>query len=479
MHWFIMIRIVFIFCLVLIVFAGVSQNVSIKGVAKNQENKEIGLWIFNDYISYTEKRLTFAEIDSVGNFLLEFNCKHIQYVTLKIDKSVASMYVEPGGNYEVIILPPDSTSYQNPNLEHDVKISINLKSKTEINALTIDYDKRFDDFLSNEYLAFVRRNPQAKIDSFEQAMHSFYSTVKNPFFDAYITYTVAALEEKTRMSEKKLFVDYIDGKPILYNHHEYNNFFNTFYKQKLQRLYNSKLGSDISFHLNDRASLSGLLNVLKLDPFLKNDTIRELVLIKGLYEGYYDRTFKRNRIINLLEQVVTESQISEHQRIAQNILNSFSKLQPGAVAPQFELPDKNGKTHSLDELRAKKYMYVMFFDAACTSCLQQMKVIPSLKKQYGSKIDFVSISTDKTNAALAAFCAKNPKYDWVFLYDNTGSQLKNNYEIKSLPAYFLINPEGRFVQVPAESPEGDIERTFYDITKPRGKKTNVGDKKNR
>lgn len=474
-----MIRTGLLFYFVLLTFFGFSQNVAIKGVAQKQENGEIGLWVYNDYISHTEKQLTFSEIDSVGNFLLEFNCKHIQYVTLKIDKSVASMYVEPDGFYEVIILPPDSTSYQNPNLEHDVKISINLKSKTEINALTIDYDKRFDDFLSNEYLAFVRRNPQSKIDSFEQAMHSFYSTVKNPYFDAYITYTIAALEEKTRMSEKKLFADYIDGKPILYNHYEYNNFFNTFYKQKLQRLYNSKIGRDISFYLNERASLNGLLNVLKLDPFLKNDTIRELVLIKGLYETYYDGTFKRNRIINLLEQVVSETQISEHQRIAQNILNSFSKLQPGATAPYFDLPDKNGNTHSLDELRAKKFVYLMFFDAGCTSCLQQMKVVPSLKKQYGSKIDFVSVSTDKTNAELAAFCAKNPKYDWMFLYDNTGFQLKNSYEIKSLPAYFLINPEGRFVQVPAESPEGDIERTFYDITKPRGKKTNVGEKKNR
>lgn len=455
------------------------QNVTIKGLAQKQENKEIALWVYNDYISNTEKQVTYSEIDSAGNFILEFNSKEIQYVTLKVDKSIASMYIEPDASYEVILFPPDSTVYQNPNLEHDVEISINLKSKTEINALTIDYDKRFDDFLTAEYPSFVRRNPQPEIDSFKLAMHKFYAPVKNSFFDAYVVYTIAALEEKTKTSEKKLFANYINAKPILYTHREYMNFFNTFYKQKLQSMAQSKKGADIIFQVNERNSLSGVMNILKLDEFLKNDTIRELVLIKGLYESYYDGTFKRPKIIALLEQMVTETKIQEHQQIVQNVLNSFSKLQSGAVAPYFELPDKTGHTHSLDELRSKKYVYVMFFDANCTSCLQQMKVIPSLKKQYGSKIEFVSIATDKSNAELSNFCSKNPKYDWLFLYNNTGSQLKKNYEIKMLPSYFLINPEGKFAQVPAESPEGEIERTLYDITKPKSKKRNVGDKSNK
>ena len=433
----------------------------------------------NDYISNTEKQLTFSTIDSVGNFVLEFNSKEIQYITLKIDKNIASMYIEPEANYEVILFPPDSTIYQNPNLEHDIKISIKLKSKTEINALTMDYDKRFDDFLSVEYRSFVSRSPQAKIDSFKLAMHTFYSSVKNNFFEAYLTYTIAALEEKTKVSEKKLFESYLNGKPILYTHPEYINFFNAFYKQKLQSIAMSGHGSEIIFQINDRGSFSGTMMFLKTDPFLQNDTIRELVLIKGLFESYYDGTFKRGSIVAILEQVIAESKIEEHQRIAQNILNSFSRLHAGALAPFFELPDKTGLTHSLDELRSKKYVYVLFFDANCTSCLQQMKVIPSLKKEYGARIEFVSISVDKENADFKKFCLKNPKYDWLLLYDNSGTQLKKNYEIKSLPAYFLINPDGKFVQAPAESPDGDIDRAFFDITKPKGKKWGVGDKKNR
>jgi len=200
--------------------------------------------------------------------------------------------------------------------------------------------------------------------------------------------------------------------------------------------------------------------------------------MKGLYESYYDGSFKKTGIAAILKQLSSDSKIEEHRRIAQNMLSSFSKLQKGVMAPYFELPDRTGLTHSLDELRAKKYVYVMFYDPNSSASLEQMKVIPSLKKVYGGKIEFVSISTDKSNTELQAFLAKNPKYDWTFLYDNTNGDLKKKYEILALPAYFLIGMDGKFLQVPAESPATDIEQVFYDLTKVKNKLHGVGNKQN-
>ncbi len=455
----------------------VAQNVTIRGEAKSYEFSEIGVWITNDYISNSQRELTYSMVDSMGNFVLEFNAKEILYITLKINKYIASMYVEPNINYEIKILPPDSTTYQNPNLEHDVKISINLKSRTEINSLTMDYDNQFDYFTYVEFVSLYSRKAYPKIDSFKLAMRKFYSEVHNSYFETYITYTIAALEEKTKLSEKKLYSNYIDGKPIQYSNPEYMNFLNTFYKQKIQNFALSKEGFPLSFQINDRGSLTGVINILKRDAFLKNDTISELVLLKGLFESYYDGSFKQKSIIAILQQIATDSRISEHRLIAISILNSLSKLKPGSNAPYFELPDKNGLTHSIDELRDKKYIYLMFLDASCTSCLEQLKVIPAFKKKYGERITFVTITNFNSNAELKNFCVKNPKYDWLFVYDNSKGQLRTNYEIKAIPSYFLINPEGKFVQIPAESPEGDIDRAFYDIVKPKIKLHNVGSKR--
>lgn len=459
----------------LLSFLSQAQNVVIKGSAKSYEYKEIGVWINNDYISNSQKQLTYSVIDSLGNFTLEFNSKDIQYITLKVEKNISNMYIEPKGNYEVIFMPPDSTTYQNPNLEHDVKLSIKLKSKTEINSLTMDYDNRFDEFLGVTYL---RIKSQVKIDSFKLAMKDFYSTVNNPYFKNYITYSIASLEQRTKMPEKKLFTEYLANKPILYSNPEYMLFFNDFYKQKVQDFSMTKLGAPLLFQVNDRGSFAGALEVLKRNEFLQNDTLRELVLIKGLYESYYDNSFKRPSIVAVLQQIVQETKIEEDKRIAQNILNSFSKLKKGAQAPFFELPDKTGATHSLDDIRTNKYVYLMFYDINCTACQQQMKIIPSLIKTYGERVSFVSISVDKTNAEMKNFMLKNPKYTWLFLSDNSLGKLKSDYEIKSLPTYFLIDPDGKFIQVPASSPDEDIDRALYDIVKPKAKVHGIGDKMN-
>lgn len=234
----------------------------------------------------------------------------------------------------------------------------------------------------------------------------------------------------------------------------------------------------ISSFIDKHCDYVGLMNVLKRDEFLENDTLRELVIIKGLYESYYDGNFNRDSVVKMLEQIKEGSKVPEHKAITQNILISFSKLRPGEKAPFFELPDKTGLTHSLDELRYKKYVYVVFFNTTCTACLQQIKVFSSFKKKYGKQIEFVGICEDKEMKTFKDFCSKNPKYDWLLLFDNSGSKLKSAYEINSLPTYFLIDFEGAFVQVPADGPEEFIDRTFNDITKPKATKVKVGDKNN-
>lgn len=455
-----------------------SQNVTVKGTAPAYKNNEIVLWVTSDHISNAKKQLSYTTIDSTGNFLFEITSSEIRFITLKIERHSASMYIQPDANYDVIIAAPDSTTYQNPNIDHDVKISIKLNSKTEINSLTMDFDNRFDEFLSVDYKSFVSRTPQVKIDSFKAFVNDYYSTVKNLFFSAYIDYSIAALEKNTKMDEKKLFRNYIQSRPILYDHPEYMNFFNSFYKQKLQNFALSKKGSDLFFIIDDRGSFSAAKNALRRDPYILNDTLSELVLLLGLYESYHDGTFKKSGITGILQQIVTESKIEIHRQIAQNILSSFSRLQKGTPAPTFELPDKTGVTHHLDELRAKKYVYLMFYDDGCSACMEQMKVIPSLKKIYGERIEFVSISSDKTSADLKNFQAKYPKYDWFFLYDPSG-KFKKQYEILSLPSYFLIGMDGKFVQVPADGPEGNIEQLFYDLTKIKNKLHNIGSKENK
>jgi peroxiredoxin len=256
------------------------------------------------------------------------------------------------------------------------------------------------------------------------------------------------------------------------------NFFNSFYKEKLQSFALSNEGKEMEFIINDRASFTAAANALRRAAYIPNDTLAELVLLKGLNESYHDGTFKKTAIKAMLQQAAGESKIPEHARIAQNSLSSFSPLQKGTQAPSIQLPDKNGEVHTLDELRINKIVYLIYFSEGCNACLEQMKVIPALKKTYGERINFVTITDHRSNSELRNFLLKNPKYDWLFLYDNSHGKLKKDYEIVTFPSYSVIGPDGKFIAVHADSPEENIEQLFYDLTKIRNKLHGVGNKQN-
>ena len=93
-----------------------------------------------------------------------------------------------------------------------------------------------------------------------------------------------------------------------------------------------------------------------------------------------------------------------------------------------------------------------------------MTLIPELKKMYGSKITFISISVDKKSDAMKNFMKKNPKMDWTFLYCDNYKKAKEEFNVLTVPTYYLIDPKGNAFKSPADKPQ-DIEPLFIQIKK--------------
>lgn len=476
-------RLIFLF-LVCMGLSAQAQSVSIKGEAKCHPGKEIGVWIEKDYISNVEENIKLDTISDDGRFTLTFDCESIRYVTFKIGNNVASMYVEPNANYSIKLGGVDTTTYINPHIENTIDLSIKLKSKTGINALTIDYDNRFDRFLtdSSTYTAFVKRTPKIVMREFKNNMLEYYSVVKKPFFQDYIRYSIGELESKINTSNDSLYLEYIAGKPVLYNNPEYFKFFNTFYKGYLQKRSLAEGGRQINTLIEEKCSFLGLKWALKKAPYLHNDTIRELVIIKCLSESYYDGSYFRDSVVSLLRKVELESTIAQNKQIARNVLKSFSKLKKGALAPYFELPDKNRVVRSIDEMTSLRKVYIGFFKTTNTKSLEHLKMFADLHRKYGQYIEFVSISLDDNISIFRTFCEQNPNYNWTLLYNDTGTKLTRDYEVYGLPSYYFINEKGAFINAEAKSPEQNVAADFYRIVKPVGRpqkgRQRVGAKRN-
>lgn len=460
-------RRLFIFGLLLSGFSVAGQNITIKGVAPTHEGKEIALYRYNDLVTYTQTKEVFDTVDSKGGFELKLDVYYQQAVILKIGNLSGKLYLEPYYQYGIIFPPADSANYSNPNTEQSVDINI-MGDSTELNARIIDFNTQFDNFWAKNYKAFVAQRLHQQLDSFQLYCNKRYAKVKNRYFKTYVEYSFASVNENTGRHHNYVAKAYLLDKPVCYTNYEYMEFFNQFFKQYLKSKESSKIGNAMLDIVNEQGNYQALNALLKDDPLLKNDSIRELVILKSMFEFYYYPKYNKEKVSGIIAQIGEQTKNEEHRKIAANMLRFFQKLQAGSPAPAFTLKDAKGKSWALSDFKGK-YVYLDFFASWNTESMKEMKKMEQIEKKYGDRIVFISVCMDDSLKAFTEFVKKNPKYEWLFLYGGDDKILKERYDLKTVPDYFFISRDGDLVQSPALRPSEGIELRFKQIFKDKRK----------
>ncbi|CAM1369253.1 Thioredoxin-like [Tenacibaculum sediminilitoris] len=150
-----------------------------------------------------------------------------------------------------------------------------------------------------------------------------------------------------------------------------------------------------------------------------------------------------------------------------NLLKTTAKGQP---APKFKnYINYDGGTTSLDDLLGHgKYLYIDVWATWCSYCKREIPLLKRLEQEYhGKNIEFVSINVD----------AKGNDEKWkqtIIDREMTGIQLMagdshlnldwaQNFLIKGLPRFILIDPDGNIVSPNAPAPsEGERLINMFD-----------------
>lgn len=450
-----------------------AQLASIRGKAPYHIGKEVKAFLFDDLITYAQRELDTCVVNDSGNFYLNFNIPSIKYVLLKIGHASSPIYTAPGKTYFVRIPLPDSAGYVNEKANQSLNLSFLSTDTTELNSLVADYNHCFDDFWNENYQYFIKKRAFSKLDSFTKAMDDRYQKIHNPYFKTYREYSAASLKESISMSTKKLAREYVISQPVLYDNYEYMQFFNTFFKNYL---YNFSSRNDSAYKLlRNHINPTALLELMKKDTVLKDAALRELVMLKGLYELCFMAGYDKENLLGYIRIVSQTTAIDEHRHIALNILNAISKLRIGTTAPNIILTTLYGDTIQLSEICRSKYVYLQFWENNCQSCLSEMEVMKRLYKTYGKQIEFVSIYTGKSIEDMRSMVLSDKELKWIFAFAGPEHRVIGDYEARGTPIYFLIDKQQRLLQSPAEKPTDNIERHFHKLTAAKRKQYKVGE----
>jgi len=454
---------------------GQAQNITLRGKAHASHiGKEIVLSDYTDYITYGRIKESADTVDNNGYFELKFQSHCTKPILINIDNLVGKIYVQPNFVYGVYFPEKDSLANNQEGTETIVDISVYGKDSTELNALIIDFNTEYNNtFLKvkDNYLSPAKLSQL--LDTFLVICKKRYVLITNPYFQNYIEYSFANFYSAISKGRNFLNKNYLLGKSIQYDNYEYMQFFNAYFKGYLNAFASSKNGGNIYNSINQFSDYQDLKKQFSSDKTIINDTIRELVILKGLLDFYYDPGFDQIQVKAVIEQLHRESLIKEHKKIAANILQTINHLQPGAKAPDFVANNKMGVKTYLSSYSGK-YIYLNFFSTESDISQKEMQKIVDLRKKFNDKVTFISVCLDDSVKNYMDYLKTHPKQDWVILHQGKNSSAKQAYDIKSLSGFFLINPKMELAQSPALMPSEGIEYKFNALFRPRKKNMVIG-----
>ena len=116
-------------------------------------------------------------------------------------------------------------------------------------------------------------------------------------------------------------------------------------------------------------------------------------------------------------------------------------LGDGLIAPDFTLPDKDGKPWRLKDQRGK-LVVMNFWTITCQPCVEEMPSLVTLADiaKQRKDIELVAITSDKDWAKVAAIFP--PRSNLKVLFDPERKIIKDKYGSKLFPETWVIDPEG-------------------------------------
>jgi peroxiredoxin len=149
---------------------------------------------------------------------------------------------------------------------------------------------------------------------------------------------------------------------------------------------------------------------------------------------------------------------SQYMPLLEQQVGVTRRLAPGQPAPDFNIHTQDGVTVKLSDLKGKA-VYLSFWGTNCRQCIGEIIAEKKVKEPLGNKpVAFVYVQLDDDTAS-ARTIRERYKISGLFTHAegswaSTEAQL---YGVTGMPAYYLIDTEGRIAVQNAPPPMRSVE----------------------
>lgn len=446
-----------IFFLVLISSESFATETVIKGKIIGFEAKNLKLGYYNNYITNS---IIWVENEKIENekFSFSVDIDAVRQFVLKVEDKETSLFAMPGEVY-VLKVTYNEEANQGQTFNKVLDLSFPFPKPTGINEQIKKFNKAYQSFMADNYRFIMIKQAAKQTAEFISTQNNVAESYKNTFVKNYIKYALANLEDILGNKKNTLIDKYLVNQAVLHKNKEYINFFTQLFNSDFEQLALKKSGVDLMKAILIEENTAKVVKEINSIYNFKNKELAELYVLNALYSTRHKRVIKEQNAERIITDLAKDGTSNEIKQLAGSVLEDINKYNLSKKAPAFTLKDANEQEHSLSDFEGK-ITYLNFWSNTSIPSLRELKVIQKLKEEYGKEVNFVSINLD-TEADNKAIKEKYG-FEWPFLHYGNDYELREKYQIATVPAYFIIDEKGNMMKAFAENPV-EADRTFHNM----------------
>ena len=446
------IRLSFFMGLLLMTTSLEAQPIIIRGEAPVFKEQLIEFLAITDWVTLKTYHVGETRISNDGSFAC----------TLQVSPdTLPALYFSLAGATTQFQLTPGKT--------YTLKIPATDPSQVGLTAENDTSDRWFHlakyETFYNEY---VLANEKAlRTSEFKKVIQRFVEESQQKFGahpDSYVQATAAYRSASTLLAlevapRQQLIKTYIQGKPVLYDHPDYMDFFMQLYPPLFQSWSQEVRDSSIRNILTQGGNYDSLLLAVAAKAEIPGREVAELVVISGCYALYKERLLKEPQISRFLTQAYPKVVHPSLRRIIREILKKVHFLQRGTPFPDIRALRADGSQFVLSDALGKA-VYLMFFEMSSPPSLAEFLASKAFSDRYKDEIQLVGICMD-CNFTLLDQLTQTYKMKAELVLSSP--EIMDQFEMVRNFTAFLIDKEGNVAQAPAKSPGNGGDGQIYDL----------------
>jgi peroxiredoxin len=441
----------------------IAQNSVISGKSIDYSEKVITFYTVPDPVLHQRLELATTKVVNDGTFSVTLPVNQTIVIYTDLEKYCGTMVVEPGKNYQVT-LPPFSLRTTNEARSPYFKpapywLGLPATENTDINFSVRSFVTDFNFETIKNTVPIYQNKSIEVVNEIIARLEQKYSVNQDEFFKILKKYYFAELEYTVHQRNPEFVIlKYFAKMPLRLSHPAYQRAFETIFTDFLRKQSQDIKNQNIIINTN-AGNFLNLVTFFESKGYSKE--FAELVVLKGLNDGYYTGSFSKNGVMSAIEMAQSETSSPVLQPIARQIKIKLAQMAVGGKAPMLKLLNQKNETVTLD-LYSGKFVYLLFFNSKSADCKTELDSLVSIEKRLRQVLGVISVSVED-DFENAARLWKEKRYSWELLNGSKQKQLILNYKAYITPVFYLINPLGKIQLSPAPAPSQGFEPLFIKI----------------